>query len=64
MGLKDLTNRMIESPCTSVCDIDPKDGLCKGCKRTKEEIFNWLRLSDLAKKKVLLTINRRKIKNI
>ena len=55
---------MIESPCTSVCDIDPKDGLCKGCKRTKEEIFNWLRLSDLAKKKVLLTINRRKIKNI
>ncbi len=54
---------MIESPCTSVCEIDPKSGLCKGCSRTKEEIFGWLRYSDTDKKQVLLTINRRKIEN-
>ena len=54
---------MVESPCTSVCDIDPKNGLCKGCSRTKEEIFGWLRYSDSDKRQVLLTINRRKIEN-
>lgn len=54
---------MIDSPCTSVCDIDLENGLCKGCGRTKEEIFCWLRYSDADKKQVLLTINRRKIEN-
>ena len=54
---------MVESPCTSVCEIDPKNGLCKGCRRTKDEIFNWLRYSDVDKRRVLLTINRRKIEN-
>jgi predicted Fe-S protein YdhL (DUF1289 family) len=63
LGLKDLINIMVESPCTSVCDINPENGLCKGCHRTKEEIFGWLRYSDADKKQVLLTINRRKIEN-
>jgi predicted Fe-S protein YdhL (DUF1289 family) len=63
LGLKDLINIMVESPCTSVCDINPENGLCKGCRRTKEEIFGWLRYSDADKKQVLLTINRRKIEN-
>jgi len=30
-----------ESPCTSVCVIDPKTGWCEGCYRTLDEISRW-----------------------
>ncbi|WP_243450625.1 DUF1289 domain-containing protein [Sandarakinorhabdus glacialis] len=29
------------SPCTNVCRIDPKSGLCEGCRRTVDEITRW-----------------------
>lgn len=32
------------SPCIKVCAI--KDGMCKGCKRTLDEIRVWRNLSD------------------
>lgn len=30
------------SPCIGVCSINPEDGYCYGCKRTDEEIRNWI----------------------
>lgn len=30
-----------ESPCTSVCTIDPRTKLCLGCGRTLQEIARW-----------------------
>ena len=42
---------MIESPCTSVCEIDLESGFCKGCSRTSDEIIGWIRYTDADKKK-------------
>ena len=38
--------RPIVSPCVSVCVIDPASGLCRGCKRTIDEISRWVMMSD------------------
>ena len=29
------------SPCVSVCQMDPQDGVCLGCYRTRAEIAAW-----------------------
>jgi len=52
---------MIESPCTGVCKLNTKSGLCKGCARTAEEIISWIRCSDSDKKEILLKISNRRI---
>ena len=54
---------MIESPCTGLCKLNPKSGLCKGCNRTVEEIIGWISCSDIDKKKILLKTNNRRIDN-
>lgn len=28
-------------PCIHVCELDPENGLCKGCHRTAAEICAW-----------------------
>ena len=30
------------SPCTGVCRLNPRTGLCEGCRRTLAEIAGWL----------------------
>ena len=40
----DLPGGSIESPCTSVCQLDADD-LCIGCGRTVDEIMGWTRMS-------------------
>ena len=52
---------MIDSPCTAVCSIDRKNGLCKGCGRTGKEISNWVAYTNLQKKQVLREIKKRNI---
>ena len=32
---------MYITPCVGVCEIDPEDETCIGCKRTIEEITSW-----------------------
>jgi uncharacterized protein len=32
---------LIPSPCTSVCRMDTRTGLCEGCLRTLDEIAQW-----------------------
>jgi predicted Fe-S protein YdhL (DUF1289 family) len=29
------------SPCTNVCRIERRTGLCEGCRRTVDEITRW-----------------------
>jgi predicted Fe-S protein YdhL (DUF1289 family) len=31
----------IESPCSKICTLDPRSGLCLGCGRTLREIERW-----------------------
>jgi uncharacterized protein len=36
---------MIESPCTKICTLDARSGLCLGCGRTIDEIARWAVMS-------------------
>ena len=31
----------LTSPCVSICQMDPQDGICLGCYRTRAEIAAW-----------------------
>ena len=31
----------LPSPCISICQMDPQDGVCLGCYRTRAEIAAW-----------------------
>ena len=37
---------MYVTPCIGICQIDNKTNLCIGCKRTVEQITNWINLSN------------------
>lgn len=36
---------LIESPCTKICTLDARTGLCLGCGRRIAEIERWSRMS-------------------
>ena len=48
------------SPCIKICKINSEE-YCIGCKRSLEEIKNWIRYSDLDKKKIIETLKTRRI---
>lgn len=48
------------SPCVDVCQIDPQTGLCRGCKRTMDEIAGWPTYSRAEKLAVLARIEKRR----
>lgn len=48
----------VPSPCVRLCKIDPSTGLCIGCKRTLEEIKEWIVYSDEEKLRVLEKIRK------
>ena len=48
------------SPCTKICKLNSEE-YCIGCKRSLEEIKNWIRYSDLDKKKIIETLKTRRI---
>ena len=43
----------IPSPCISVCQIDNDNGECLGCRRTIEEIRDWIIMTAAEKTAVL-----------
>jgi predicted Fe-S protein YdhL (DUF1289 family) len=53
--------RPIVSPCTAVCTIDPASGLCRGCKRTLDEIGRWVMMTDEQRLAVLAALPDRTI---
>jgi uncharacterized protein len=44
---------MIESPCTKICTLDARSGLCLGCGRTIDEIARWTSLSSAERARVM-----------
>jgi hypothetical protein len=44
---------MIESPCTKVCTLDARSGLCLGCGRTVDEIARWIAMSDAERARIM-----------
>jgi predicted Fe-S protein YdhL (DUF1289 family) len=43
----------IDSPCISLCQIDPETGTCEGCGRTLDEIRAWKLAEDGEKAQIL-----------
>lgn len=50
----------VPSPCISVCQIDEATGLCLGCRRTIDEIRDWMIMSAAEKTDVLARIAARR----
>ena len=50
----------LPSPCISLCQMNPVNGLCIGCWRTIDEITNWSVASESKKMQVWLAISQRR----
>lgn len=51
----------VPSPCTSVCRMSERSGLCEGCARTIDEIAAWSTLSDDDKRAVWILLEQRRV---
>ncbi|BET97026.1 DUF1289 domain-containing protein [Xenorhabdus taiwanensis] len=51
----------IPNPCRGVCESDPR-GFCRGCYRSREERFIWMKLSDSEKREILRLCHQRKLR--
>jgi predicted Fe-S protein YdhL (DUF1289 family) len=40
-NIRNTATMSIETPCISVCQMDPRTNLCFGCGRTLAEIAGW-----------------------
>jgi predicted Fe-S protein YdhL (DUF1289 family) len=49
----------VPSPCKLICRYD-EDGLCVGCRRNKDEITDWINMTDQQKLEVYRKIKVRK----
>jgi predicted Fe-S protein YdhL (DUF1289 family) len=54
-------SRDIASPCVNVCQMNPFNGLCRGCLRTLDEIAGWLDFSAAEKIAVLEKLEERRL---
>ncbi|MBV8834962.1 MAG: DUF1289 domain-containing protein [Alphaproteobacteria bacterium] len=50
---------MTSSPCTKVCTMDPRSGLCRGCGRTLDEIARWGALSEAERLSIMAQLPQR-----
>ncbi|MBC7952059.1 MAG: DUF1289 domain-containing protein [Rhodospirillaceae bacterium] len=50
----------VESPCISLCHMDPETGTCEGCGRTLEEIRAWKLADDDQKSEILNRVAERR----
>ena len=51
----------MKSPCVKVCQMDPRRGLCLGCKRTLDEIARWGAMSDQERDRILAELPKREL---
>ncbi|ENU1226416.1 MULTISPECIES: DUF1289 domain-containing protein [Providencia] len=51
----------IPSPCRGICQSN-EQGYCRGCYRTRDERFNWLKFSDSEKRNVLRLCRQRHLR--
>ena len=49
----------MKSPCVKVCQMDPRRGLCLGCRRTLDEIARWGAMSDQERERILAELPKR-----
>ncbi|MEC8109517.1 MAG: DUF1289 domain-containing protein [Pseudomonadota bacterium] len=56
----DQATTKLPSPCISVCQIDPSEGVCIGCYRTRSEIASWRDMDEAHQLKVLDILTERR----
>ena len=56
-GIKDMAK--IVTPCKQICELDNEKQICKTCKRTEDEIANWLDYTPAERKVVMKQIKDR-----
>lgn len=49
----------METPCIKLCVIDPRDGLCEGCRRSRQEIARWSSYSDAERRSITQALKTR-----
>jgi predicted Fe-S protein YdhL (DUF1289 family) len=50
----------MQTPCTKVCTVDPRSGLCIGCGRTLAEIARWASMSDRERADIMAALPARR----
>jgi predicted Fe-S protein YdhL (DUF1289 family) len=50
----------VPSPCIDVCQMDQRSGLCLGCRRTLQEIAEWLEMTPEEKLATLERVESRR----
>ncbi len=54
------TAAKISTPCIRVCKL--QNDVCFACRRTRQEIFNWVFYSEEKRKEIMATLYERKRK--
>lgn len=52
----------MDSPCVSICVIDPTTGLCEGCARSLAEIAGWSTMTSAERCRIMAGLEGRKAK--
>lgn len=53
----------IPSPCRGICQTN-EQGYCRGCYRTRDERFNWLKFSDAEKRNIIRLCRQRYLRGV
>lgn len=53
----------MDSPCIKICVIDPANGLCEGCGRSRHEIARWSSYSDAERRAIMTELKTRPFKS-
>lgn len=53
----------VQSPCRGICQSDER-GYCRGCMRSRDERFNWQKMSDTQKQEVLRLCRQRLLRKL
>ncbi|WP_437611951.1 DUF1289 domain-containing protein [Erwinia sp. V71] len=48
----------VPSPCRGICQADDR-GYCRGCMRSRDERFHWMKFTDAQKREVLRLCRQR-----
>jgi uncharacterized protein len=51
----------VPSPCINVCQMEPQSGLCLGCRRTLQEIAEWMEMTPREKLDTLERVAARRV---
>jgi predicted Fe-S protein YdhL (DUF1289 family) len=51
--------RQIHTPCISICKLNESKTYCVGCKRTRNELFNWAALPEAEQLRIISELEKR-----